>query len=78
MKEFKRCTRLKDVPTATSDRTKAPLGTCPAPCYDDLKRAVMQCEQERLSAQMSGFETGWEHPNTQTMWQRVVATVNNS
>jgi len=32
MKEFKRCTRLKDVPTTTSDRTKAPLGTCPASC----------------------------------------------
>ena len=38
-----------------------------------LLTAIRQCEQERLTAQMSGFETGWEHPNTQSMWRRVHA-----
>ena len=44
MKEFKRCTRLKDVPTTTSDRTKAPLGTCPASCsvFEKLARQLFR------------------------------------
>ena len=69
-----RCPHCSEL-TENCTCNRAPLGTCPASCYDDLKRAVMQCEQERLSAQMSGLETGWEHPNTQTMWKRVVTMV---
>ena len=42
----------------------------------ELLCAIRDCEQSRLTAQMSGFETGWEHPTTQTMWQRVVTLSN--
>jgi len=38
-----------------------------------LLAAIRECEQERLSAQMSGLETGWEHSATQSMWRRVQA-----
>jgi len=38
----------------------------------DLLTAIRQCEQERQTAQLSGLETGWEHPATQTMWRRVL------
>ena len=38
----------------------------------DLLTAIRQCEQERQTAQLSGLETGWEHPCTQTMWRRVL------
>jgi hypothetical protein len=40
--------------------------------YLGLLDSILECEQERLSAQMSGLETGWEHPNTQSMWGRVI------
>ena len=39
----------------------------------DLLAAIRGCEMERQTAQLSGLETGWEHPCTQTMWRRVVA-----
>jgi len=38
-----------------------------------LLASIRECEQERLSAQMSGLDTGWEHPATQSMWRRVQA-----
>ena len=75
MKKYNECTSGKFIREAMNEINKAPLGTCPAPCYNDIKLAVQQCENERLSAQMSGLETGWEHPNTQTMWRRIVAMV---
>jgi len=34
--------------------------------------SVIDCENERLQAMMSGLETGWEHPNTQTMFNKIV------
>jgi len=40
---------------------------------NDLARAVEECEQDRLNAQLSGLETGWEHPGTQTSFRKVVA-----
>lgn len=46
-------------------------GPYPAPDCSALVIAVLECEQERVSAKMSGLETGWEHPNTQAMWNRV-------
>lgn len=36
-----------------------------------LAKEVIALDQERLRAQMSGLETGWEHPNTQTYFKRV-------
>lgn len=40
---------------------------------DELITVILQCEQDRLSAQMSGLETGWEHPGTQTHFKKVLA-----
>ena len=39
----------------------------------DLLESIRTCELERQTAQLSGLETGWEHPCTQTMWRRVLA-----
>ena len=50
----------------------APSGTVGADVLRDLLVAVRECEQERQSAQLSGLDTGWEHPCTQTMWRRVL------
>jgi len=55
---------------ATTCGSSSALG-CSA-LTDGLIDAVLDCEQERLSAQMSGFETGWEHPNSQALWVRVI------
>jgi hypothetical protein len=38
----------------------------------ELLKAIRACEVERQTAQLSGLETGWEHPCTQTMWRRVL------
>jgi hypothetical protein len=38
----------------------------------ELLKAIHDCEVERQTAQLSGLETGWEHPCTQTMWRRVL------
>jgi len=38
----------------------------------ELLKAIHDCEVERQTAQLSGLETGWEHPNTPTMWRRVL------
>lgn len=38
----------------------------------DLLASIHACELERQTAQLSGLETGWEHPCTQTMWRRVL------
>ena len=40
---------------------------------DALARLVGECEQDRLNAELSGLETGWEHPATRTSWRKVVA-----
>ena len=56
--------RLKDAPAETE------------PPPDDvavLVRLVVECEQDRLNAELSGLETGWEHPATRTSWRKVVA-----
>jgi len=42
---------------------------------EGLECVITECENEHLSAQMSGFETGWEHPNTQTMWKKVLGAL---
>lgn len=38
----------------------------------ELARQVIECDQERLRAQMSGLLMGWEHPNMQTYLKRVL------
>lgn len=38
-----------------------------------LTGLVFECEQDRLNAQSSGLETGWEHPGTQTSFKKVHA-----
>lgn len=38
----------------------------------ELVQAVANCESERHQAQMSGLETGWENPTTQTMWKKIL------
>ena len=43
------------------------------PTLTDLMAALNALESERVSAQLSGFETGFEHPNTMTMYRRVLA-----
>lgn len=50
---------------------RQPVGRISAPDCSALAIAVLECEQELVSAKMSGLETGWEHPNTQAMWAKV-------
>lgn len=38
----------------------------------DLIESILACENERLNAQLSGLETGWEHPNTQSSFRVVL------
>lgn len=38
----------------------------------ELEELVLQTEQQRVTAQLSGLETGWEHPSTRVMWTRLV------
>jgi len=71
MKEFKRCTRLKDVPTTTSDRTKAPLGTCPAPC--SVESAVNKAFDECASTvgDYWSYENAIRESDAETFYNRV-------
>jgi hypothetical protein len=50
----------------------ATSGTVGADVLRDLLTAIRECEQERQTAQLSGLDTGWEHPCTQAMWRRVL------
>ena len=56
----------------TPETPAAPRNTEEQLVLRDLLTAIRQCEQERQTAQLSGLETGWEHPATQTMWRRIL------
>ncbi len=37
-----------------------------------LLTEIFELEKERLKSRLSGFETGWEDPNIQTQYNRLV------
>jgi len=37
-----------------------------------LKRAILDCEENKVSNQMSGFGTGYEHPDFNTLFKKAV------
>lgn len=59
---------------------QAVLSDKPSPVADEkpeeieqLIQTIFDCENDRLSAQMSGLETGWEHPNTPAHFKKILA-----
>ena len=42
---------------------------------DEVVTAIRECEQDRLNAQFSGLETGWEHPGTHASFRKILAAV---
>lgn len=40
---------------------------------DALCQSVEECEQDRKTAQLSGLETGWEHPGTHVSFRKILA-----
>lgn len=58
--------------TSVRKRTHGSLHPVGSALELKLAKEVIECDQERLRAQMSGLPTGWEHPNTQTYFKRVL------
>jgi len=44
---------------------------------EELITAILQMENERVNNQMSGFLTGFEHPNFKTLYDRVIFLAKN-